>query len=333
MKKYFAAFAAVLCMALVGCSGDKESSVQDSGNAGIESSVSLDSPESAVPEKSDIFAEAEDNASEQTDTRQEDTYEAQPAAEETEEAPTVNVTEQIAAFDNTYLGLPSADKVYIFSDAEKSEEIDGRICNAVSCFDEYEGTLYYMCDFYISEDSSRVYRYYEQEERFALLPEDSGIQRLDPSKQTVEEIFYNANRLYGLFLFQGDIDVDEYDIIERNGLSYARVADEQLDTKAELLESLDKYFAMDIVNSLMETNRFIDSDGALYYNVSAISGAGTSYRGSIYELTTLIDDTAVFTEYASYVYEAGETEEVEYIYTAKKENGLWRFTEFPWGER
>ena len=200
MKKFTAALAAILCVMMAGCSGDSDNSPSENSVTDFSPAPSLTEPlyepESTGGENStaEEFPPAESSEPAAEESVPEETAPPQ----QTEDAPPADVTKQIAAFDNTFLGLPSADKVYIFSDAGKSAEIDGRVCGAVSCYDEYEGTLYYMCDFYISPDGSRVYRYYEQEERFAILPEEQ-MTRLDPTRQSLDEIFSKSGRLYDMF--------------------------------------------------------------------------------------------------------------------------------------
>lgn len=339
MKRFTAAVAAILCVMLTGCSGDSGNSPSGSNTeiGSVSPSPSMtervSEPESADVETSPAGvippAESSEPAAEES------VPDVTTAPQHTEEPPPADVTKQIAAFDNTFLGLPSADKVYIFSDAGKSAEIDGYSCNAVSCYDEYEGTLYYMCDFYISPDGSRVYRYYEQEDRFAILPEEQ-MTRLDPTRQSLEEIFAESGRLYGMFHPATNAAVEGIDRdaepTEINGESYLPVTEGQINSKAALLDALDGYFSGEIVTALMETGQFVELDGVLY--VRELSGAGSNpnLESIEYELTELTEDTAVFTEYDTYRYEAGESEVKEVVYKAEKQNGLWRFTDYtaPW---
>ena len=339
MKKVIlAALAAAVCVAAAGCSDDKDSNTTDP-----ESSVSSPSVDSEDSQASSDTAVQTAEESDPSALAQEDSAE-QSGAEESENAPDntdaavvseavsqESWAELLSAYDNTYLGLPSVDKAYIFSDADITAEIDGSVCHAVSCYDEYEGTLYYMCDFYITEDGSTVYRRYEQEDSYALLPESEGYARLDPTSQSAESIFAAANGLYMMFCPYDSASVafDESDSVERGGVRYYRVTDELVDTKAELLDSLSKYFSDSIVNSLMDTERFIDADGALYVKEAQGSMAASSVVESVYELTILTEDTAVFTGYDIYENESGEADEVETLYTAEKQYGIWRFTDFP----
>ncbi len=335
MKKFIALLAASACIALSGCSGEK-----DAGGTGLESTVggSEAVTEEIPPEKTEEAGVS--SAAGETKQPTEETPETAPApetgggdsSESSEPAPDANYSALVSAFGNTYLGLPSEEKIYIFSDNGLSAEINGGTYYGVSCYDEYDGTLYYMCDYYVSADGSEVYRRYEQEDRYALLPEVQGFARLDPTRQSPEEIFAAADGLYMMFDPDSNSAVggfDESSPLEFNGAVYYPVTNELLDTKAELMDALTKYFTTDIINSLMSTEKFTDIDGRLY--VKACSGGSVSpnYSGTEYELTTLNEDTAVFTRYDTYNFEAGETSEVETVYTAKKEFGVWRFTDFP----
>ena len=333
MNKFLAAIAtAAVCLALVGCSGEK-----DSGGTGLDSSSTAGTTgcDDPVDESSDMIigAESSDIASDEPESTMEESSSQAEESDTSEEQPAgTNYSLLMSAFSNTYLGLPSEDKVYIFSDNGQSAEINGRTYYGVGCYDEYEGTLYYMCDFYVSEDGSEVYRRYEQDDRYALLPEEQGFARLDPTRRTPEEIFAVANGLYMMFSPYTNSTVGGYDEsspVEFNGETYYPVTNELLDTKLKLMDALTKYFTTDIVNSLMDTNKFTDIDGALY--VRSVSGgvSDPNYSGTEYELSTLNEDTAVFTRYDTYNYEAGETSDVTSEYVAKKENGVWRFTVFP----
>lgn len=336
MKRFAAALAAIFCLAAVGCVGDSDNSPSDN-NPEPEATSSALAPSVTAP--AGISGETAGAVGEESFfTLSADASEESPPEEPTADAPPEelppDVTEQIAAFDNAFLGLPSADKVYIFSDAGKSAEVDGRLCRAVSCYDEHEGTLYYMCDFYISPDGSRVYRYYEQEERFAILPEEQ-MTRLDPTRQSVDEIFSASEKLYGMFHPDSNAAVDGLDYeagaAEINGELYIPVSG-TIDSKAALLDALDRYFSREIVAALMETNKFIELDGVLYVRDCAGAGSNPTLSGVVRELTELTESAAVFTEYDTYQYEAGESEVKEVVYRAEKQNGLWRFTDYtaPW---
>ncbi|MDE7194785.1 MAG: hypothetical protein K2O14_12570, partial [Oscillospiraceae bacterium] len=327
----------ILCVMMAGCSGDSDNSPSENSVTDFSPAPSLTEPlyepESTGGENStaEEFPPAESSEPAAEESVPEETAPPQ----QTEDAPPADVTKQIAAFDNTFLGLPSADKVYIFSDAGKSAEIDGRVCGAVSCYDEYEGTLYYMCDFYISPDGSRVYRYYEQEERFAILPEEQ-MTRLDPTRQSLDEIFSKSGRLYDMFHPDTNAAVEGIDYeaepTEINGEKYLPVTNGQINSKAALLDALDRYFSREIVTALMDTGKFTELDGELYVRNCGGAGSNPTLESIEYELTELTENAAMFTEYDTYRYEAGESEVKEVVYKAEKQNGLWRFTEYtaPW---
>lgn len=334
MRKILYALGITLCVLMCGCSGEKDGGGTEQESSVVQESeqVSVSVPESTEPVESESTATTQTTVAEPTpETEPSSAPETEESVESVEEESPY--AEMVMSFGNTYLGLPSEERVYIFSDADKTAEIEGVVCHGVSVYDEYEGTLYYMCDFYVTEDGATVYRYYEQEERYALLPETQGFERLNPSAQTPDEIFGIANRLYGLFAAgNGDIAVDMGSVIEQNGQLYLLVTDKALGTKGDLLDALTKYFSDEIVNGLMDTNRFIEQDGAMYYRLDSSAGVEPSYRSTVYELTTLSSDTAVFTGYSTFEYEAGVTEEKVTEYTAVKANGVWRFTQFslPW---
>ncbi len=337
MKRFTAALAAILCLIAAGCSGDNDNS--PSGNTEAESPSlppSIGEPVSSIEVTTSTDDISEEILSVTSEQVPEEIVSDEPSSDmPTQESPTLDVTKQISAFDNAFLGLPSADKVYIFSDAVKTAEIDGLICSAVSCYDEHEGTLYYMCDFYISPDGSRVYRYYEQEERFAILPEEQ-LTRLDPTRQNLDEIFSASAKLYSMFhpYSNGAVDGVDYesDPTEINGETYVPITNTAIDSKAKLLDALDRYFSGEIVTALMDTNKFIEQDGVLYVRDCSGAGYNPTLESIERELTELTENTAVFTEYDTFQYEAGETEVKEVVYRAEKHNGLWRFTDYtaPW---
>lgn len=337
MKRYAAALAAILCLFMAGCNGDSDNS--PSGNTETEElspSPSVTEPAGVSEETEGVMPVTRESSSTVNVHTVEESIPDEPSSDTpSEEVPAIDATKLIAAFDNAYLGLPSTDKVYIFSDAGKTAEIDGLKCGAVSCYDEHEGTLYYMCDFYISPDGSRVYRYYEREERFAILPEEQ-LTRLDPTRQSLDEIFSASAKLYEMFHPYSNAAVDgidrEADPAEINGEIYLPVTGGAIDSKAKLLDALDRYFSGEIVTALMDTNKFVERDGVLYVRDCAEAGYNPTLESIERELTELTENTAVFTEYDTYQYEAGETEVKEVVYKAEKQNGLWRFTDYtaPW---
>ncbi len=318
------------CLMLTGC-GDKE----ESSDVVLTPQTTIAAAEESVQAPEVVTEEAEPvMTAEVTTPAPVDT--AEPTEEndtaETSESGFDKYAELIMGYDNTYLGLPQKDKVYIFAGTGETAELDGMTCHGVSCYDEHEGTLYYMCDFYISQDGASVYRYYVSDDRYSLLPEASTFPALDPGTQTPEEIFAVANELYGYFTrvslpyFSGMTMEAEVDGTQR---TYYMVSDERLDTKAELLEALGGYFSMDIINGLMDSSIYREGMDGKLYTTGGEREIKPYYVGTEYELTVLNGDAAEFTAYTTY---GGEDDTVlnvtEYVYMAVKSDGRWFFTNF-----
>ena len=324
MKKKFAALL-ILALTLTGCSDNKESGHTEASTAEstAQTAVSTDSAPACIESEESVI----ESTGEQTTASEPEQTEPE---EPTEEPVSVNAAELISRFDNVWLGLPFEDKVYIFSDKGETKELDGVTLYGASCYDEHEGTLYFMCDFYVAGDGSAVYRWYEDTERLALCPENTVFPRLDPTSQTPQEIFKNAELLYGMFTLGKPPLLDRENTFEQDGRTYAAIADERLNTKPRLLDSLNRYFSDEIINSLMDGNSYIieGADGTLYYDCTGFGGV-PSYIGSTYELTEITEDTAVFTVYSTWEFEAGERFETRLTYTANCYYGNWRFTAFP----
>ncbi len=234
-------------------------------------------------------------------------------------------------FGNDYLGLPSANKEYIFEYTGNSADIEGSLCREVACYDEHEGERYYMCSYYINHDGTAVYRYYESENRYALLPEKGGYGRLDPTVQTPEEIFEKAEKLYTAVKYALlPSSYDNCTIID--DIMYYMVCDEELDTKAKLLEALDGYFVRELSNTLLDASYLKEGENGKLYTIDYHSPVPDNYNGARYELSSLTEDTAVFTVYPLFEDENGESAGNEYNCTAVRINGLWRFESFrlPW---
>ncbi len=331
-KRAFALLAA--CALLAGC-GDNEGS-NTTEISTTTSATGTTAAEEAESVQTDI---ATSEAVEQTTT-------AATTAKPTEEAPeiipdeTVEVipvtdkyVELITAYDNGYLGLPQSEKIYIFQSTGKTAEIESEECHGVSCYDEHEEKLYYMCDFYINEDGSRVYRYYVAEDKYSLLPETTGFTPMDPQSQSPEEIFKEANALYGYFdleALQGINDKTLDKEVDGSTWTYYMVADERLDTKMELINALRCYFSDDIINSLMDSSMYTEgADGKLYTTMGA-RGANIYHVSTEYELSILTADTAEFTAYATFgdpdVPDVTSVKEI--IYNAVKRDGRWYFINF-----
>ncbi|MGN1119266.1 MAG: hypothetical protein ACI4Q4_02835 [Oscillospiraceae bacterium] len=328
-----AALAAAACLSVAGCSGEKDSGRTSSAPSESESVVSaaitVATEESSLAETAEVpareSAEAETESLEQT------------SEQTSEPEDTTNYAEYVMRFDNSYLGLPSPSKVYVFSDKKQTADIDGQVFHAVSCFDEHEGTLYYMCDYYISEDGQTVYRDETSKNglegvppEFVLMPENRGFELLDPTTQTADEIFAAANELSALFTPFGSrvIACDSGDTIEVDGWQFDRVSDEHFSTKEKLLTTLDSYFSSELINVWMEQGNVVERDGGIYLRHNDGTGSNPYLDHREYELTELTADAASFTEYLYYIYEGNEEEVVERSYTAKLVNGVWRFTEF-----
>lgn len=321
------------CLLMTGCGGNAQQS-----STPLKESVEAKQTEDAV--QTSLAEESSEESSAPVvvvteDSSAAETQETLPASETDEAVGTAEQTdayaEMITAFDNEYLGLPQKDKVYIFQSTGATTQMNDAVYHAVSCYDEYEGTLYYMCDFYIAEDGTEVYRYYLSEDRYALLPEAVGFEQMDPSTQEPEEIFAVANELYGYFAVSSlPCSYENVLEFEVDGEMYPfyMVTDERLDTKMELIEALSCYFSMEIINSLMDSSFYRDGPDGKLYTSDGARGTDIFYVGTEYELTLLIGDTAEFTAYNTYGYENGETEVEEYVYNAVKQDGRWMFTNF-----
>ncbi len=319
------------CLLLTGCSGDDESSEQilpQQTDPVVEETVQAPA---AQTEESIIAVTVEAESSEQITETVEITIEAA-ASETTDQVEFDKYAAFVMEYDNSFLGLPQKDKVYIFAGTGNTAELDGMLCHAVSCYDEHEGTLYYMCDFYVSEDGKSVYRYYVSDDRYSLLPETSTFPVMDPSRQAPEEIFAVSNELYGYFTqaslpyYAGMTMEAEVDGAMR---TYYMVSDERLDTKNELLTALDGYFAMDIINALMDSSMYREGmDGKLYTLGGDKAQLKENYVGTEYELTVLNGDTAEFTAYTTYSGDGDVLNVTEHVYIAVKSDGRWRFTNY-----
>lgn len=331
MKKSIFCLLLSCCLLMTGCGGNADSTTTEQESSDTAStSAGEQTPEDVESQPEDTTASTEASEPVEVTTAQSGTSESEIIIDVTD-----TYAEMITEFDNTYLGLPREDKVYVFQSTGESAEIGGQKCYAVSCYDEHEGTLYFMCDFYITEDGSAVYRYYLSEDMYVLLPESMGFTQMDPSTQTADEIFAVANELYGYFdLCALSGDPDKTLEVEVNGSTwvYYMVTDERLDTKAELLSALSCYFSSDIINSLMDTAIYREgADGKLYSSTGA-RGSNIYHAKTVYELFTLTEDTAVFKAYATYYNDVDDPEAgtytEEYTFNAAKLDGRWVFTNF-----
>lgn len=329
MKKSILCVMLCCCLLLTGCGGNTDSDTTVQGDATTASTSEME--QTSAPEESEPVVTTA--STEETQPTEQTTTQSEPTESDVEIEITDTYAEMITAFDNTYLGLPRTDKIYVFQSTGESAEIGGELCYAVSCYDEHEGTLYYMCDFYITEDGSAVYRYYLSEDKYVLLPESKSYAQMDPTTQTADEIFAVANELYGYFVLNSlDCDFDRYMEVEQDGgftMRYFLVTYEALDTKVELLSALSCYFSADIINSLMDSPNYREGPDGKLYTADAGRGSNIDYRGTVYELVSITEDTAVFKGYATYgdeILEEAYTE--EYTYNAVKQDGRWVFTNF-----
>lgn len=329
MKKSIFCVLLGCCLLMTGCGGgaDSDTTVQaDSTTASTSATEQTSAAEESEPDTTTV-------ATEESKPVEVTTAQSEPDDSDIEIEITDTYAEMITAFDNGYLGLPRADKIYVFQSTGDFDEIGGETCYAVSCYDEHEGTLYYMCDFYITEDGSAVYRYYLAEDKYVLLPESKSFAQMNPEEQTADEIFAVANKLYGYFMLNSlDCDFDKYFEVETDSgvtMRYFLVTEEELDTKAELLSALSCYFSSDIINSLMDSPNYREGLDGKLYTADAGRGGNIDHLGTVYELVSLTEDTAVFKGYATYgdeIMEDAYTE--EFTYNAVKQDGRWVFTNF-----
>ncbi len=331
MKKSVLCVLLGLCLLMTGCGGSDDSGgteQTEATSASTTAAVQTVESEDSAPEVTTPAVTEESEPEEVT------TAQSEPAESEPEVVIEDTYAEMITAFDNAYLGLPRADKIYVFQSTGESMELGGQLCYAVSCYDEHEGTLYYMCDFYITEDGSAVYRYYLSDDKYVLLPESKDFAQMDPASQTADEIFDVANELYGYFVLNSlDCDLDKSLEVETDSgvvIPYFMVTKEELDTKAELLSALSCYFCADIINSLMDSQNYREGPDGKLYTADAGRGSNCDHIGTVYELVSLTEDSAVFKGYATYadeIIEGGSCTE-EYTYNAVKQDGRWVFTNF-----
>lgn len=328
MKKSIFCVLLGCCLLMTGCGGSTDSDTTVQGEATTASTSATEQTSAAVESE----PEATTVATGESEPTEVTTAQSEPAESDVEIEVTDTYAEMITAFDNTYLGLPRADKIYVFQSTGDYDEIGGEICYAVSCYDEHEGTLYYMCDFYITEDGSAVYRYYLSDDKYVLLPESKGFAQMDPTSQTADEIFAVANELYGYFdlcALNGYDDKTLEAEVDGETWTYYMVSDERLDTKAELLSALSCYFSSDIINSLMDTSMYREGMDGKLYSTGGARGSDIFHQKTVYELVSLTEDTAVFKGYATYsdeIMEDAYTE--EFTYNAVKQDGRWVFTNF-----
>lgn len=340
MKKRYIAVMLSACMMLSGCTGETESSTTPdvTGSQPEESEVTSTTESTAEKTRGTIVITTPVESVEESSVPDEPTSEA--TVEAVDES--YKYAQLITNFDNEYLGLPQKDKIYIFESTGSTEEIGGALCYCVTCHDEYEGEKYYMCDFYISEDGTTVYRYYDSTGEYVLLPEAVGYPAFDPAVQTPEEVFGYSQSLYNLFFGRCDDKLDRSAaVVMDDGYTYYPIIDEQLDTMNELLDAMNKYFSNELMNSYMETGYIISSaDGGLLRRTGHEAVYPEVCGDTTYELTSLTEDTAVYVARTPFLAEDDgmgsvtidgtepSAEIVEYTFTAEKQYGVWRFTSY-----
>ena len=330
MKKRLCALLAAVLL-LTGCGGKVESSLPSEVQQTV-SSVEAETVQVSVAETQETGVSAPDETVEVVAPAETEEPSEETKAVETEESGFDEYAELVMQYDNTFLGLPQKDKVYIFAGTGEQQELDGMTCHGVSCYDEHEGVLYYMCDYFVSEDGSAVYRYYVMDDRYSRLPERSSLVQMDPVTQTPEEIFQKAFELYGYFdLCALEGWHDKTLEVEFDGmvLPYYMVSDERYDTKAELLAALRCYFSDDIINTLMDTSQYREGMDGKLYSAGGARGANIYYNSSEYELTVLTADSALYTVTSTYGGgEYGDIYTETYEYNAVKRDGRWYFINF-----
>ncbi|MBP1543025.1 MAG: hypothetical protein J6A16_02920 [Oscillospiraceae bacterium] len=335
MKKIILSAALCMALTLTGCAGEDKEQSSSQTTASAQSTTTAREEESSVPDTSAPIMESHPETAEPESSVPDVETTTAPVTEEpevTEEAPDV-YAEMISQYDNTFLGLPQKDKVYVFSSTGVTAEINGEEFSAVSCHDEHEGQLYYMCDFYISADGSEVYRYYEATSEYVHLPEEVHFPPLDPTTQTPEDIFAHANALYSaVCLSQFEVDYGDMKEIGADGRTYCRVTDERVDSLMDIVTALNSYFSQDIVNSLMEMELFREDENGVLYGLGGGRGSDPCYLGTTYELTVLNESHAEFTATSTYSTDPdqieGEFYTEEYVFNMENQFGIWRFTNF-----
>lgn len=270
--------------------------------------ISAHSVAEITAEPADITAEAEITPS----------VEAEPAPDP---------VQLIARYDSEFLGLPDKDKVYIFRDKKEIVEINGAGCMGVSCYDDSDGELVFLCDFYISADGLTVYRHYQEDGSYRLLPEQAAFSGFDPAGQSAEDVMAQANALYDAVYGELAFNRGSEPVSSPLGNFYP-VSDTRLDTAEKLNSALERYFCGNALETLLQgSDRVIaGEDGRLYCleHYGSVSG----YLGTEYTLTSLTEDAAVYSATARFEYEAGSVTETAFTCVAVRTADGWRFGEF-----
>lgn len=307
MKK--TAVAAVLGIAMLsGCAADENGGITQQDMASNRA-YSAEAP-SAEPMQTEPYTQEPELTSETVET--------------TENVDAVRLVERL---DSEFLGLPESDRAYIFMDKQEKTEINGGTFYGVSCYDDADGQLQLICDFYISADGLTAYRYYPEDGSYRLLPEQQEFAGFDPEMQSAEDIFAQANALYSAVYGELDFDAGAEPVTTQLGDMYP-VSDTRLDTMNKLTAALEHYFSGDVLAKLLQgSDRVVTGgDGSLYCleHYGRVSG----YLGTEYTLEELTENTAVYSARARFEYEAGNVTEKDFTCIAEKSENGWRFTQF-----
>ena len=311
MKKLLAVCLAAGILTIAGCSADTV--------AGITEQSQFEPGDTASVSQAETAAVSAYSGSTVPTAQTEE----QSAPADTAEAAEVDPVKLVEALGSGFLGLPDGEKVYIYRNRGEQREINGEQFYGVSCYDEEE-SLQFICDIWVNADGSRAYRQYGEEYR--LLPESQAYSGFDPGVQLPADIFAEANALYAAVY--GELPYDqESEALPSDRGNYYRVTG-QLDTEGKLNAALERFFTGGLLKSLMSgsDNVISDDEGALY--VLEHSGGNISDLGTDYTLTSLTDDTAVFTGVSRFEYEAGSVTEKKFTCRAVKTANGWRFTKF-----
>lgn len=315
MGDFMRKIATVLCLltvlALSGCEGDLSGGITQQEQLAEQSYFQT---ERIIPAEADL-SEISVSSSEEADASTEESEEAQPM---------IDPVALTAAFSQEILGLEDNGRIYIFRDKNDRADISGLECCGVSCYDELDGTLHFVCDFYVSTDGSRIFRL--DGDDFITLPESARLDGFTP-EQEPENIMEAAVTLYSAVYGIVEFDRSAAAVTSDMG-NYYPVADERIDTRLKLNAALSRYFTGDLLAELLSgSDKLIaDESGKLY--CLEHSGGNLAYMDTEYSLASLEDGIAVYDAVSLFEYEAGEIFRQEYTLTAVKTQSGWRFSEF-----
>lgn len=314
MKKILAVCLLAGVLAAAGCSADASEGITE--RPGEEMTAASEAYDASLPDPEASRAlTAEAPTAEQS---------WQEPTEETREAP-ADPVRLVEALGSGFLGLPDSGKVYIFRDRKQTTEISGEEYHGVSCYDDSEGELRFICDFWINSDGSRAYRQYGTEYR--LLPETQEYSGFDPETQPVEDIFAKSDKLYEAVF--GELSYDPQGVYLPSELgNFYPVTDSALDTRGKLNAALERYFTGELLDRLTEgTDKVISDDGGSLY-VLEHSGQDIAYLCTEHTLTYIGEDRAEFAGVSRFEYEAGHVTEKSFTCTAVKTANGWRFSRY-----